>query len=187
MKRAVIIHGWRGYPKEGWFPWLKLRLEELGFDISVPAMPKAMKVREWVAAISKAAAKPDDDTYFIGHSLGCISILRYLETLPAGSKAGGCVFVAGFSNNTNVPEISEFYSLPLGIKKARLHAGNVTVILSDNDDVVPLAAGKAFAIKLGAKVVIVEKGMGHFAGSDGITELPSALEAVISRSPNIRD
>ena len=28
MKRAFIIHGWDGYPAEGWFPWLKRELEK---------------------------------------------------------------------------------------------------------------------------------------------------------------
>ena len=28
MKRVFIIHGWDGYPEEGWFPWLKEELEK---------------------------------------------------------------------------------------------------------------------------------------------------------------
>ena len=32
MKRVYIIHGWEGYPEEGWFPWLKKELEDRGFD-----------------------------------------------------------------------------------------------------------------------------------------------------------
>jgi hypothetical protein len=27
-KRVFIIHGWEGYPEEGWFPWLKKELEK---------------------------------------------------------------------------------------------------------------------------------------------------------------
>ena len=27
MQRVFIIHGWDGYPEEGWFPWLKKELE----------------------------------------------------------------------------------------------------------------------------------------------------------------
>jgi predicted alpha/beta hydrolase family esterase len=26
-ERVFIIHGWEGYPEEGWFPWLKKELE----------------------------------------------------------------------------------------------------------------------------------------------------------------
>ncbi len=39
MKRVFIVHGWDGYPTEGWFPWLKAELEKRGFTVAVPAMP----------------------------------------------------------------------------------------------------------------------------------------------------
>lgn len=38
-KRALIVHGWEGYPEEGWFPWLKQQLEEKDFIVTVPQMP----------------------------------------------------------------------------------------------------------------------------------------------------
>ena len=38
-KRAFIIHGWDGYPEEGWFPWLKAELEQRGFTVEIPSMP----------------------------------------------------------------------------------------------------------------------------------------------------
>ena len=39
MKRVFIIHGWGGYPEEGWFPWLKDTLKKRKFSVEVPAMP----------------------------------------------------------------------------------------------------------------------------------------------------
>lgn len=50
-KRAFIIHGWDGYPDEGWFPWLKTELEKNGFQVHVPAMPKSAepKIEAWVS------------------------------------------------------------------------------------------------------------------------------------------
>ena len=38
-KRVFVIHGWGGYPEEGWKPWLKKELEKRGFTVFVPAMP----------------------------------------------------------------------------------------------------------------------------------------------------
>ena len=38
MKRVFIIHGWGGYPEEGWLPWLKKELEKNGFKVFVPAI-----------------------------------------------------------------------------------------------------------------------------------------------------
>lgn len=41
MNRVFIIHGWEGYPKEGWFPWLKKELEDKGVEVHVPQLPNA--------------------------------------------------------------------------------------------------------------------------------------------------
>lgn len=43
MKRVFIIHGWEGYPEEGWFPWLKKELEEKSFAVQVLVMPDTDK------------------------------------------------------------------------------------------------------------------------------------------------
>lgn len=98
MKRAIIVHGWGGTPQEGWFPWLKKDLEKKGFSISVPQLPDTEHphIKTWVPALAVAVGTPDQETYLVGHSMGCQTIIRYLETLKEGKKIGGAVFVAGF-------------------------------------------------------------------------------------------
>jgi len=97
-KRVFIIHGWDGYPEENWFPWLRAELEKRGFEVHVPQLPDAgnPRIQNWVPAVAKVVGKPDRDTYFVGHSMGCQTIARYLESLPDKTKVGGAVFVAGF-------------------------------------------------------------------------------------------
>src|SRR5262245_36210298 len=103
MKRVFIVHGWDGHPEEGWFPWLKAELEKKGFAVQVPAMPetKHPKIEPWVATLSQLVGKTDANTYFVGHSIGCQTILRYLAGLPKGSQVGGAVFVAGWFTLSN--------------------------------------------------------------------------------------
>ena len=83
QKRVFIVHGWDGHPKEGWFPWLKQELEKHGFDVFVPQMPEPImpKIEAWVSHLAGIVNKPDKNTCFVGHSIGCQAILRYLETL----------------------------------------------------------------------------------------------------------
>src|SRR5437016_1364128 len=113
MKKAIIVHGWDGYPEEGWFPWLKKELQTKGFKVSVPQMPESQKPRinNWVPALAKAVEKAEENTYFVGHSMGVQAITRYLLTLPKGAKVGGAVFVAGFFKRLtgleNDPEVQE--------------------------------------------------------------------------------
>ncbi len=97
-KRVFIIHGWDGYPEEGWFPWLKKELDKRGFIVQIPAMPDTSepKIEVWIPFLSKLVGQADENTFFVGHSIGCQAIIRYLQTLPDGIKIGGAVFVAGW-------------------------------------------------------------------------------------------
>ncbi|MEK7531450.1 MAG: alpha/beta hydrolase, partial [Patescibacteria group bacterium] len=87
-----------------WFPWLKTELEKNGFQVHVPAMPESAepKIEAWVSHLSKIVGDVDKNTYFVGHSIGCQTILRYLETLPADKKVGGATFVAGWFTLMNL-------------------------------------------------------------------------------------
>lgn len=90
-RRAFIIHGWSGSPGEGWLPWLGRELEQRDFSVVRPAMPStdAPKINAWVEHLRDIVGFVDAHTYFVGHSIGCQTILRYLETLPRDSRVGG--------------------------------------------------------------------------------------------------
>ena len=186
-KRVFIIHGWDGYPGEGWFPWLKNQLEERGFKVFVPAMPEAGQptIERWVPFLANLVGTPDEQTYFVGHSSGCQTIIRYLATIDA--TIGGAVFVAGFVTLTPLATREEenrkiaepWLTTPIDFGRARRTSSNFVAIFSDNDEWVPPENARAYEEQLGAKT-IVEHAKGHFSGSDGVTELPSALEALLS-------
>jgi uncharacterized protein len=190
MKRVIIVHGWDGYPEEGWFPWLKKELQTKGFEVILPQLPDAANPRidKWVPALARAAGEVDEDTYFVGHSMGCQTIARFLESLPNATKVGGAVFVAGFfkhlTNLEDDPEVREtdrhWFSTPLDLEKVKSHLPKSVAIFSDNDPWVPLDNQDDFRDKLGSEI-IVKHDKGHFSGGrDGIFELPVVLETVLS-------
>lgn len=183
MNRVFLIHGWEGRPDGHWFPWLALELRACGWEVNAPQMPHAAepKVGEWLAFLKKYVGRPDKNTYFVGHSLGCITIARYLAELSPKTKVGGCIFVAGFSGRINVPEISEFYSLSFDPEKVKKHCDKFVMIFSDSDPYVPMEKSLEFAKQLGAKTIL-ERGRGHFCASDGVTALPSVLKALLKMS-----
>lgn len=184
-KRVFIIHGWDGYPEEGWFPWLKKELEAKGFEVMVPPMLDAAepKIETWLHCLEKAVGKPDESTYFVGHSIGCQTIIRYLET--SGKKVGGAVFVAGWFVLSDLETEEEkiigkpWLETPIDFDRVKATTRNFVAIFSKDDPVVPLEENrKLFKERLNPKI-IVENNKGHFSGSDGVTELPSALDAVL--------
>jgi len=188
MKKAIIIHRWSGSPEEAMHSWLKIELKNRGFSVTVPEMPNADEpsIDEWVPFLEKIAKNADKDTYFIGHSIGCQAILRYLE--KAKVKVGGVVLIAGWFDLTGLEseeeeEIAEpWLNTPINFKSVKEKTDKFVVILSDNDPFVPLEITKQkFEVNLNAKVII-EHNKGHFTKEDGVKKLPSALQAVLEMS-----
>lgn len=170
-------------------PWLRRKLEVKGFEVHSPAMPDVdnPRIETWVPFLAKHVGKVDEDTYFVGHSVGCQTILRYLEGTDA--KVGGVVCVAGWFNLLPqcIPTEEEkaiakpWLETSVDFEKVRKVANKVVAIFSDNDEAVPLSDAKIFEEHLGAQIII-ERGQGHFSGADNINELPVALKSLLKMS-----
>jgi len=168
-----------GNPNKGFKPWLKKELEKRGFIVESPPMPNTNdpKLSGWVGHLSRMVGKPDKDCYFIGHSLGCITILKYLESLKENEMVGGAVLVAGFSVDLGdkYKVIARFTEKPVNWNMVMSHCKKFVAIHSDNDPAVPMIHGKMMEEKLGAKLII-EHNMEHFSSAP---KLQSALDAVL--------
>jgi hypothetical protein len=179
QKRFFIVHGWGGSPEGNWFPWLRDMLESRGLAVYLPRMPNAHNPveGEWVKALDHDVGTLDGNTYFIGHSLGCITILRYLEQIGGEQVAGGCVLVAGFSGELGIAQIQNFLAKPVDWRAVKSHCSKFVSIASDNDPYVPLKYSVIFKRELAAKCLI-QPGMGHFQ----MKELHVALNELLKLS-----
>ena len=190
-KRVFIVHGWDGFPEENWFPWLKSELEAKGFLVFVPQLPAAdePRINTWVPALAESVGVVDEQTYFVGHSMGCQTIVRFLESLDGDAKVGGAVFVAGFlkslSNLEDEEQVrsvaDEWLKTPLNLAKVKSHLTKSVAIFSDNDPFIPLENQEEFRDVLHSKI-IVEHGKGHFNKESGVLEIQSALSALLEIS-----
>ncbi len=184
VKRVFIVHGWASSPGKDFHPWLKSKLEEAGFEVFAPEMPDTdnPRIETWVPFLAKQVGKLDKDTYFVGHSIGCQTILRFLER--AKGKAGGCVFVGGWFSlrgleTTEEKEIAApWLETSIDFEKVKKATKKFAAIFSDNDPYVPMKNVDFVKENLGARVVI-EKGLGHFTEEEGVTELPVALKELL--------
>lgn len=187
MKRVFIVHGWGGQPHEHWLPWLKKQLESKAFSVTVPAMPDTdnPKIENWVPALAKAVGTPDKDTYFVGHSIGCQTIMRYLETINA--TVGGCVFVAGWFTLQGLETEGEeatakpWITTKIDFTKVKKATTKFSAFFSDDDPYVPVSDEALFKKNLGAETVM-EHQKGHFTKGDGVADVPEVLEAVLKLS-----
>ena len=188
VKRVFVVHGWEGSPESDWFPWLKWELKKRKFIVEVPAMPDsdAPKIEAWINFLMKKVGKVDQETYFVGHSIGCQAILRYLEKLPGETQIGGCIFVAGWFSLQGLETQEEeevakpWLETKIDFAKIKRHTKNFVAIFSDNDPFVPYKENsKIFKEKLGAKILL-EQGKEHFDGAGCVTELPVVLAEVLT-------
>lgn len=152
----------------------------------MPAFPDtdAPNLKKWLPVLQKVAGEPNEDLFLIGHSVGCITILRYLESLRPGQKVGGVVLVAGFTDalkgiDTIEDELQNFFETPIPWDSIKARANNFIAIHSDNDPYVMLPHGDVFKEKLEAELII-KHNAGHFSGKeDKCVELPVVVESVL--------
>lgn len=187
MKKAVIIHCWEGYPEYCWYPKTKKELEQKGFEVIVPAFPdtEVPKFDKWLPKLKEIVGKPDEDVFLIGHSIGCITILRYLETLNDEEKIGGVVLVAGFTDNLGFDELKNFFTTPINFEKIKQKANGFVAIHSDNDPYVSLKHGDIFKKEFDAELIIKNNAK-HFSGTiddeESCLDLPNVTESIIKLS-----
>jgi hypothetical protein len=196
MKNIVIIHGWGSSSKGDWVPWLAGECRKLGYNVIAPDMPDtdAPDIDKWVDYLKNILKSVDENTYFVGHSIGCQTIMRFLEgqdkkglltdTTNVGHpnlKVGGVVFVAGWFTlinleNEEAEQIAKpWLETPIDFEKVKNVLPKSVIILSDNDPFVPLAENKKiFEEKLDSRVVVVHNA-GHITSDDGFTEIPEVL------------
>ncbi len=184
MNKIYIIHCWDGTKEDGWYPWLDKELSNENNKVYRFNMPNTAnpKIEEWVSFLDKQIETLDDKTYFIGHSIGCQTILRYLQTKDI-CKVGGILFVAPWldlldyaiededSYNTAKP----WLTIPINFEKIKKFTNNISCIFSDNDYFVSLDQKDKFEELLNVKTIIVNN-KGHISQDDNVYELKEILE-----------
>ncbi|HSW80855.1 MAG TPA: alpha/beta fold hydrolase [Candidatus Saccharimonas sp.] len=183
LKRAIIVHCWGGNPDYAWYPWAKAQLQQKGYQVIVPAMPDTdePKLATWLPHLQKTIGEPNGDLVLIGHSLGTVTIMRYLESLQ-NARINKVIFVAGFTDQLGFKELENFFDTRLNFGEIRSKVkGGFVAVQSDNDPFVSHQYGVRLKDELGAKLII-KHNAGHMSGAaDGepaCTTLPEVIAAL---------
>ncbi len=183
MARAIVIHGWGGSPKNDWMPWIKKALKEKGYEVFVPEMPNTEhpKIIPWVKKLKETIGEVRSDDILIGHSIGCQTILRYLETLDTKQKVKSVILVAPWQflildENEEQTDANPWLNAPNDLGKVKDKAKKFVAIFSSNDPFVPLKENEEYYKENLNPKIIIKKKMGHFTTSDGISELPFLMD-----------
>jgi uncharacterized protein len=176
MKTAYIFYSIEGHQGENWFPWLKEELEKKEYTVIIPHLPHSDNPLfiEWAEEMNNYPI--DEETIFIGHSLGAPFILALLEQ----HKVRAAYLVSGFIStldNKYGKKMISFTERSFDWDAIKRNCKFFRVIHSDNDPYVPLERAEEVAKKLHTQVYIIP-GAGHFNTEAGFTEFPQLLELI---------
>lgn len=180
---VYIIHGYQATPDSHWFPWLKQMLEAEGHQVEVLALPgpNTPKFEGWLDHLRANITRHDAQSFFIGHSLGCITLLRHLESQQ--DAVGGMVLVSGFAEPLSfLPALDSFTAEPLNTEHLKNIVPQRLVMAAQDDNIVPYPYSLRLAEKLAAEWELFEDG-GHFMAEDGFTEFPALYDAISQMLP----
>lgn len=159
MNKILILHGWEGNPTLYWFPKAKKMFENEGYKVFTPELPGGYypKKEEWLNIIRDYS--PDENWILIGHSLGGVAILKYLEeTMKPVKKV---ILIATPFEPMSFSPIANFFTGGFNWEKIQKNSAEIIIMNETNDTVVPLEHGKKYSKELGVDLDIIPGGT-HF-------------------------
>ncbi|SBW02840.1 conserved hypothetical protein [uncultured Eubacteriales bacterium] len=130
----------------------------------------------WIKQLENSIPDLDENTILVGHSLGCVTVLRYL--LKKGIRICGIVLVSGFIGQNpmsiQTEGLSGFVQGELDFIKINHLAPKRYVITASDDDIVPSCSTQEMAKTLDAQLIVLDSGK-HFIERDGYMSFPVLL------------
>ncbi|MFB7513259.1 RBBP9/YdeN family alpha/beta hydrolase [Streptomyces sp. NPDC056144] len=187
MSEIVVSHGYGASDDSVWFPYLAKELGAAGHRVTVPRLPDtgAPRLEPWRTAYGEAvrAAGPAESTVLVGHSIGAVNVLRFLERHdPAVDGVfAGVLLVAGSAHEVGYDALAEFFEGGFDWERIRRAARGFRVLQAMDDPVNqpdPAEHVGLFVRGLGATAVVTPDG-GHFGATpDDHVEVPEAVRLV---------
>lgn len=185
MKYIFINHGFMGSNIENWFPWLKSKIDDNNNQVVIPQYP-IDKDRHFysywknILDVYKAFNYINSESIMIGHSSGCMFMIKYL--IEYNIKVSKLILVSGFNNYFSEDEDdfhrevnASFYVDDESLIKIKDLCDEVICIYGDNDPYIPQDVFGDFALKLNAKEVVIKDG-GHLNKNAGYETFEEILE-----------
>jgi predicted alpha/beta hydrolase family esterase len=173
---VMIMHGAFGHPHENWFPWLKEEVNLLGKPCYVPCFPtpEGQHLDRWITLFNQFYRNHiHEKTILIGHSLGAVFLLRWLEKHEAYPAA--VILVGTFLGNTGIEKFDlinkDFFDHPFLWEKIKCKTPTFICYHGDNDPYVKRPCFDYVSRQLNAKKIIISQG-GHLNAAAGFFNFP---------------
>ncbi|MES2059858.1 MAG: alpha/beta hydrolase [Patescibacteria group bacterium] len=164
MKNAIILHGTGDKNTDFWFPYIKTKLEEKGFEVWLPQLPNAEtpNLKDWLSFVLENG-KFNEETVLIGHSAGAQLILSILEKLQ--TPIAKAILVSGYAKALRATPEDEKNTEDFNWEEIKGKAERFVFINSDNDPwTCDDKQGRSMLDHLGG-IQIIPKGEGHMGSA----------------------
>lgn len=172
--RFIFIHGNQSpHWSFAWTPWLKTKLEALGFETFFETMPDSIIARsEYWLPFLKEHVKAGPNDVVIGWSSGAVATMRYAEN----NKILGSVLISPCYTDLDddLEKQSGYYDTPWQWNNIKNNQVKIALISGDDDPYIPQDEFSFIATQLNAKHIKIHKGE-HFIERN---EFPELLEYI---------
>ena len=140
MSKIIINHALEVSPEAIWYPYVRKQLAAQGNEVVILPMPdpNAPQAEAWLAVLARevAQSKPAD-TVLVGHSLGGVNILRYLQqyNLDKMDPFAGVVLVATMVHPVGYDALNSFFEPAFDWATIRKTAKNFRALTALDDPV----------------------------------------------------
>lgn len=164
--RVILVHGYNASPEENFHPWLAAQLRDKGFEVVAPTLSlqkgEELDLPKIIEELETQVGLLTNDDIILGHSLGGLIILQYLEAVEMEGAPHAVILVASpwkvNSHNIRHLFIDEFDADVL-MWKSRSYI----FVHSKDDKLVPFDHAEKFA-KILRGVVVATEGDDHYMG-----------------------
>ncbi|MDZ7611905.1 MAG: leucine--tRNA ligase [Candidatus Moranbacteria bacterium] len=173
--KALLIHGFEADGESNWFLSLKKQLEEQGFEVFNPSMPKSEhpELENWLEALQPYLDKLNENSIIVGHSLGSKAALHLLG--KTHKKVSKLFLVASAIGNpkrnwdnvrekmpgADVESLQKFWQAEIDWESVNQSVDSSYIILSKDDPVIDPEHYKV--AKLKDKKIEIWEGFKHFS------------------------
>ncbi len=179
--KALILHGTDATPQANWFPWLKQKLQEQGYEVWVPLLPcNHTPNRKVYNDFIFSSGWELRDNVVIGHSAGAVSVLNLLmdnrcPPIQLGVMAGA--WVQGAPKEFDEPGQFDYMFPPEGFdfETIKAKADKLVFVHGDDDPYCPLEQAQWLAGQLDADIHLIKGGQ-HLGSK--YKEIPELLSIV---------
>lgn len=160
-QRFIFIHGnetthW----SFGWGRWLKIELENLGFETFFETFPDSIIARsEYWLPFLKDHIKASKNDVIVGWSSGAVAAMRFAES----NKIKGSVLISPSYTDLGdeLEKESGYYDKQWDWKSIKKNQNKIALIYGDNDPFIPQDQFEYIADKLNPTIIKVPDGE-HF-------------------------